>query len=715
MPPAERISRHIARILRVTATGKTLAGTGYVAPFGHLATCAHVVAFALTGSNETGPEPPQGELLFELLGEDGTIIEFRAICEAECWGPAREKNHPKTAGDYALLRILQHSTATPPEGLDAMPCTSTRQVWGFGFPNEGAHASPEMGSEAEGRLSPCARRDGLTQFHQLEAHHPFVAPGFSGAPLFALDAQGLPIDRVIGINVARNPHATGTAFMLGSWGIESLHRSLHKTVIKAMAGHSFFGQFIDHDIAAIQEHDPPRRDASTILAQVEQFRMAEMRSRNCLPEPYGTGLLGELAEDINAAFARGTPPDAEVIGGMAADLLRFLAVQDRSDDAEQDALAAMREVVREMLGAVQPPKEISARLASGGSAGEWPSGLVATLRNAANNLITASDAAIDVNPADVAPARVNAEARTIRRLTRELRPDWPRLSLSGMRIREASEASGAPLREEAAGLLAALRNAAQSRVLATPQFGSFRELPFAPEMVVLPTGEFWMGSTPEEQERFELREAWRKEESPRHLVRIEQRFALARYPVTFDEYDTFCDMSGLEKPDDEKWGRGRRPVINVSHDDAMKYCGWLSEQTGAVYRLPSEAEWEYACRSDTETAYSWGEEWDPLRANGSEGGPGQTTEVGSYAPNPWSLCDLHGNLWEWCADGYEGNYDAPRSQAAFIAPDSGSLRVLRGGSWNYYPRVLRSAGRVRDEPGIRSWVIGFRLARTLTP
>ena len=715
MPPAERIRHHIARILRISDTGRQLAGTGYVAPFGHLATCAHVVAFALTGSNETGPEPPEGEIIFDLMSEDGTIEEFRAICEAECWGPARERNNPKTAGDYALLRILPHPTATPPEGLNAVPDPSTRQVWGFGFPNEGDHASPEMGSEAEGRLSPCARRDGLTQFHQLVPNHPFIAPGFSGAPLFALDAQGLPIDRVIGINVARNPLATGTAFMLGSWSLQNLHSSLHKSVIKAMGNITCLGQFVDHDITAVLEQENPPRDTPTIVAQVEQFRAAEMRSRNRLPEPYGTGLLGELAEDITAAFGRSAPPDAEVIGGMAADLLRFLALQDRAEDAEQEALVEMREAARGMLEAVHPPKETSARLASASPVGGWPSGLVATLREAANSLISFSASVIETNPGDVPSTRINAEARTIRRLTRELRPDWPRLNLSGMRIKEASEAAGPPLREEAVGLLGALRSASHSRILATPDFGSFRELPFVPEMVVIPSGEFWMGSTPEEQERFELGKEQRESESPRHLVHIDRSFAIGRYLVTFEEYGAYCGAADLEFPDDEKWGRGRRPVINVSHDDARNYCDWLSERTGAEYRLPSESEWEYACRAGSESAYSWGEEWDSLRANGREGDLRKTTEVGSYAPNPWSLCDLHGNVWEWCADSWSGNYTEPRSQPPLNATKDGRRRVLRGGSWFSNPRALRSANRNRFVPDDRDYDVGFRLARTLTP
>ena len=247
-----------------------------------------------------------------------------------------------------------------------------------------------------------------------------------------------------------------------------------------------------------------------------------------------------------------------------------------------------------------------------------------------------------------------------------------------------------------------------------PDFALFSDAPFAPEMVVLPVGEFWMGSTPDEQERFEISEHMRKWESPRHLVRIDQAFAMGRYPVTFEEYDAYCEVRSLEKPDDKEWSRGRRPVVNVSHDDATKYCAWLSERTGAEYRLPSESEWEYACRAGTDTAYWWGDAWEKKRANGCAD-IGKTTEVGTFDPNPWNLCDTHGNVLEWCADGFERSYEVPRSQTPFNTIEGSGQRVLRGGSWDDYPRYLRSASRRRNEPDGRFRSIGFRLARTLTP
>jgi hypothetical protein len=147
-----------------------------------------------------------------------------------------------------------------------------------------------------------------------------------------------------------------------------------------------------------------------------------------------------------------------------------------------------------------------------------------------------------------------------------------------------------------------------------PDLAVFRDAPFAPELVVLPVGEFMMGSTEEEEEGF-------KWERPRHRVTIGQRFAIGRYPTTFAEYDRFCDATQREKPGDRAWGRGRRPVISVSWQDAQAYIAWLSQETGLTYRLPSEAEWEYACRAGTTSRYSFGDAITPRNANYAHSGP----------------------------------------------------------------------------------------------
>jgi formylglycine-generating enzyme required for sulfatase activity len=247
---------------------------------------------------------------------------------------------------------------------------------------------------------------------------------------------------------------------------------------------------------------------------------------------------------------------------------------------------------------------------------------------------------------------------------------------------------------------------------AIKDFAVFRDIdaPWCPEMVALPVGEFLMGSPEDEKGRF-------SNEGPQHRVTIDRRFAIGRYAVTFDEYDHFCVSTKREKPWDAGWSRGRRPVIEVSWRNAVAYCAWLANETGQPYRLPSEAEWEYACRAGTTTRYTFGDAITPKDANYSESKLGKTTEVGAYPPNAWGLYDMHGNVWEWVEDIYHDSYQgAPINGTAWIdseGENSSRYRVLRGGSWNINPRFLRSAFRYWGGPDIRNNNLGFRVARTL--
>lgn len=236
-----------------------------------------------------------------------------------------------------------------------------------------------------------------------------------------------------------------------------------------------------------------------------------------------------------------------------------------------------------------------------------------------------------------------------------------------------------------------------------PYGAVFSDAPFAPEMVVIPPGTFLMGSPDSGPDAYD-------DEKPQHKVTIGYRFAIGRYPVTFEEFDAFCEATGRKKPGNEGWGRGRRPVINVSWDDAEAYLNWLAGETGKPYRLPSEAEWEYACRAGTETQHWWGDDFDPAMVNvGGE----KTSEVGAYPANPWGVHDTNGNVWEWVEDTWHSNYDgAPADGSAWPGGDE-SFRVFRGGSWNYGPRNVRSANRSRVDSILRFYSSGFRVARTL--
>lgn len=233
----------------------------------------------------------------------------------------------------------------------------------------------------------------------------------------------------------------------------------------------------------------------------------------------------------------------------------------------------------------------------------------------------------------------------------------------------------------------------------------FQDAPFAPEMVVVPAGQFMMGSNKNENAM------------PMREVTIAAPFAVGRFQVTFDEWDAALAAGGVKHNPKTDWGRGRQPVMRISWEDAQQYCAWLFKVTGQSYRLLSEAEWEYACRATTETEFAWGDKLSAKQAHFSEGASGsakKTVEVGSFPANRWGLHDMHGNVWEWVEDAHHSNYnDAPADGSA--RQGDPSLRVLRGGSWFFNPGYLRSAFRFRFQPVNRSDFVGFRLARTLSP
>ena len=226
-----------------------------------------------------------------------------------------------------------------------------------------------------------------------------------------------------------------------------------------------------------------------------------------------------------------------------------------------------------------------------------------------------------------------------------------------------------------------------------------------PEMVVIPAGRFRMGSLPG---------AGYDNEKPVHEVVIARPFALSKYEVAFADYDRFTHPN---KVDDEGWGRGRRPVINVTWDDATEYAAWLSAETGKRYRLPTEAEWEYAARAGSTTKYSWGDDIGSNRANCYNDYCGDqwknTAPAESFSANAWGLHDMHGNVYEWVQDCWNDSYaGAPGDGSAWTSGECGR-RVIRGGSWLINPGYLRSASRIRYTRSNRCSNFGFRLAQDL--
>lgn len=251
---------------------------------------------------------------------------------------------------------------------------------------------------------------------------------------------------------------------------------------------------------------------------------------------------------------------------------------------------------------------------------------------------------------------------------------------------------------------------------------SYRDCADTPELIRLLGAKFTMGEQSTTGTLYER---------PLHDVTV-QGFSIGKYEVTFDEWDACVRARGcLTEPDDKDWGRGRRPVINVTWIDAQQYVHWLSKKTGKTYRLAAEAEWEYAARAGAQGRYSWGEgaEWACEYGNvfdltGGDAFPNwawratcddtyaTTAPVGSFKGNRYGLYDMNGNVWEWVQDCWHSDYTgAPTDGSAWIRGGECAKRVNRGGGWGNHPRSMRSASRDADAGDGYSNAIGFRVVR----
>lgn len=258
------------------------------------------------------------------------------------------------------------------------------------------------------------------------------------------------------------------------------------------------------------------------------------------------------------------------------------------------------------------------------------------------------------------------------------------------------------------------------------------------QTVFIPKGTFLMGSsdgtnigdaagtglntTPAEPNRYD--------DETQHSVTLTKDFYMSKYAVTFAQYKAYCTAKGLTPPSNSGWEGDDRPVINVSWDDAVAYCTWLSEQTGQTWRLPTEAQWEYACRAGTTTPFSlgtagdgnsfvstqgnfwWSAPYDVAQnghyADNSQTPLVKTQPVGSYAPNAWGLYDMHGNVFEWCLDGLR-TYTGDPITDPLGSTTPGAGRVVRGCGWSGSAQDCRSAFRYYGYPVLANNLIGFRV------
>jgi formylglycine-generating enzyme required for sulfatase activity/uncharacterized caspase-like protein len=234
---------------------------------------------------------------------------------------------------------------------------------------------------------------------------------------------------------------------------------------------------------------------------------------------------------------------------------------------------------------------------------------------------------------------------------------------------------------------------------------SLRDCPDCPELIVIPAGSFDMGAAATPFDR------------PIHRVTLAEPFAMSRNEITFKDWDKCAAAGGCRfKPDDRDSTRYDHPVINVSWSDAKEYVAWLRQKTGKAYRLPSEAEWEYAARGGTTTPFHWGTQVGARMANCRDcqtGEPVQTLSVGSFPPNAFGLNDMAGNAAEWLEDCWNDSYKGAPSDGSAWTTGSCSLRVLRGGSFDTQSSALKSASRFRYDSDVRYFGNGFRVARAL--
>ena len=232
---------------------------------------------------------------------------------------------------------------------------------------------------------------------------------------------------------------------------------------------------------------------------------------------------------------------------------------------------------------------------------------------------------------------------------------------------------------------------------------TFKDCDLCPEVVVVPPGDFTMGSTDGEVEK------------PPHRVAIDKPFAIGRYEVTFAQWDACVAASACRSDiDDHGFGRGQRPVIDVSWDEVQAYLKWLSGQTRQRYRLPSEAEWEYAARGGSRSAFPWGAAGGSGKANCDDCSPDparMTLPVGRFRPNAFGLFDTAGNAAEWVEDCWNNGYKGAPANGSAWKTGQCQLRVLRGGAFATKAAATRSSARFRYDHDVRYYTNGFRVAR----
>lgn len=367
----------------------------------------------------------------------------------------------------------------------------------------------------------------------------------------------------------------------------------------------------------------------------------------------------------------------------------------------EDVFKRVRSIVHKASGGEQTPWESSSLIGD-----FYPAGMP---RTAAEEAVTPATEAVTPPPARTQETKRSGEAVT---MTPAAKPPVGRTEVAAGIFPSAQPPC------DGVRVAVGLSGHEEKRCF-TPGNGkteSFRDCPDCPELVVIPSGSFIMGSPENEKQRFTA-------ESPQHRVTFQKPFAVGKFTVSYADWDACVadgGCGGLKLKDD--WGRGDLPLVNVTWTIAHTYLEWLEEKTGKTYRLLSEAEWEYTARAGTTTTFWWGPKITPELANyngtlyytggGKIGEYRQkTVPVNSFQPNPWGLYQVHGNVFQWVEDCASSEYKTAPVDGSAQTSGNCSTRIIRGGSWKSEPMYLRAACRHYGWPEAGSFDTGFRVAR----
>jgi formylglycine-generating enzyme required for sulfatase activity/serine/threonine protein kinase len=607
-----------------------------------------------------------------------------------------------------------------------------------------AHLVQRQGPLPVGLACHCIREAalGLQHAHERGLVHRDIKP--SNLMLTAPASRGrqppeAPVVKVLDLGLARpqgsdsNRDLTRTGTVMGTLdylapeqaldprGVDTRADiySLGCTFYFLLAGRPpFYGGNETQKLLRHQQEEPPgietlRPDVPAPVAEVLRRTLAKKpEQRYQTPAELAAALQPFASTDgyLGAAAPGGPTPDTSLISGKASAERGWTLMVDPSLNVAAVASTEMRPRGAGSQTAPAAPSLVTAPAAAP-EAG-W------TLLTEPGSVAAAPATAMTLPPASASVLPVSQ--------TRALEPSaapTARPRLSGLAwVVIAGLALGAGL--VAVGLVLLLRQPAADTASPPPE----QDAPGTPnpsvaadrlltnsigmKLVLLPAGKFTMGSPPTEKGR--------GDDEDEHEVTIRRPFYIGAYEVAQDEYrkmmgtnPSYFAPTGGGKAQVAGLQTGAFPVEYVSWDDAVAFCKKLSElpaekAAGRTYALPTEAEWEYACRAGAETPFSFGDKLATSQANIARAF-GRTARVGSYAPNAFGLCDLHGNVWEWCADWYDAAYYRGSSAIDPPGPATGRERVLRGGAWATPAQSCRAAQRGRNDPATRNHVIGFRV------